>query len=187
MALSDKERLTTFALGALLGCFVVAGLISRRNAVKSERELLSKAPVPAGIQPLPGAVPEMFRRGKILHFREHAPRDRTWILQYYKNYSFVQIDETPSTQSSTGGVSTFRFLAADRLLVRLKPDVSIKDFQAKLTPLGLHTRENYKKKGILIVGLVEVGIGKLESTLEQVRALDAVISVEFDRIESGRR
>jgi hypothetical protein len=71
--------------------------------------------------------------------------------------------------------------------VRLKPDVSIKDFQAKLTPLSLHTREHYKKKGILIVGLVEVGIGKLESTLEQVRALDAVISVEFDRIESGRR
>lgn len=187
MAFSDKERLTTFALGALLGCFVVAGLISRRNAVKSERDLLSKAPVPAGIQPLPGAVPEMFRRGKILHFREQASRNRTWILQYDKNYSFVQIDETPSTQSGSGWFSTFRFLAADRLLVRLKPDVSIKDFHAKLIPLGLHTREHYKKKGILIVGLVEVGIGKLEAALEQVHALDAVISVEFDRIESGHR
>ena len=188
MPLSEKERLATFGLGALLGCLVVAGLIGRRNSAKSEAEIMSEAPVPQWAQPLPDSIPELLRHGKILHFKKGVPSGgRTWILQFDKNYPLVEISEVQPDADNFGSPPLFQFLAADRLVVQLNPRVRIKDLQAELTPLGLHTREHFKKKNLVIVGLIDVGIGKLAEAQEKVRALDSVISVNFDKIESGRR
>jgi hypothetical protein len=188
MPLSEKERLTTFGLGALLGCLLVAGLIGRRNSAKSEAEIMSEAPIPQWAQPLPDSIPELLRHGKILHFKKEVPvGGRTWILQYDKNYPLVEISEIQSDIDDFGSPTLFKFLAADRLVVQLNAGVRIKDLQTGLTPLGLHTREHFKKKGLVIVGLIDVGIGKLAEAREKVSALQQVMSVNFDPIESGHR
>ena len=186
MAVSDKERVWTFLIGAVMGCLVVGGLIQRRNSHREARENIADAPVPEWAHPLPGVVPEVLRKGKILHFQ--ALEDgRIWILQYEKNYPFVQVGETYAAQSSTGAVSTFQFLAADRMIVRLRPGVTVKEFQDVLIPMGLHTRENFKKKGLVIAGMPEVGIGKLEEALAKIRRLEMVETAEYDAIRSGGR
>ena len=188
MPLSEKERLATFGLGALLGCLVVAGLIGRRNSAKSEAEIMSEAPVPQWAQPLPASIPELLRHGKILHFKKGVPvGGRTWILQYDKNYPLVEIAEIQPDADNFGAPPLFQFLAADRLVVQLNPGVRIKNLQAELTPLGLHTREHFKKKDLVIVGLVDVGIGKLAEAREKVSSLEQVTLVDFDPIESGHR
>ena len=188
MPLSEQERLTTFGLGALIGCLVVAGLIGRRNSVQSETEIVSEAPIPQWAQPLPVSVPELLRNGKILHFKNGVPvGGRTWILKYDKNYPLVEITELQTDPDNSGSPVLFEFLAADRLVVKLNSGIRIKDLQSELIPLGLHTREHFKKKGLVIVGLIDVGIGKLSEAKEKVSFLEQVASVDFDPIESGRR
>ena len=46
MAVSDKERVSTFVIGALLGCIVVGGLIQRRNNHRDARQSIAEAVVP---------------------------------------------------------------------------------------------------------------------------------------------
>ena len=185
MAVSDKERVSTFVIGALLGCIVVGGLIQRRNNHRDARQSITEAVVPEGAQPIPQTVPGILRKGEILHFNDHD-LGRTWIVQYEKNYPFVQISETYSAISKTGGVSTFEFLAADRIIVKLVDGVNVKEFQSKLLSMGLHTRENFKKKGLVIAGLSELGVGKLDEAIAKIRSLEIVDSAEYDPIQGGR-
>ena len=185
MAVSDKERVSTFVIGALLGCIVVGGLIQRRNNHRDARQSIAEAVVPEGAQPIPQTVPGILRKGEILHFKDHD-LGRTWIVQYEKNYPFVQISETYSAISKTGGVSTFQFLAADRIIVKLVEGVTVKEFQSKLLSMGMHTRENFKKKGLVIAGLSELGVGKLDEAITKIRSLEIVDSAEYDPIQGGR-
>ena len=141
--------------------------------------------MPEGAQPIPETVPGILRKGEILHFKDHD-LGRTWIVQYEKNYPFVQISETYSAISKTGGVSTFEFLAADRIIVKLVEGVTVKEFQSKLLSMGMHTRENFKKKGLVIAGLSELGVGKLDEAIAKIRSLEIVDSAEYDPIQGGR-
>ena len=182
MAVSDKERVST-VIGALLGCIVVGGLIQRRNNHRDARQSIAEAVVPEGAAYSTNRSRD-FTQGEILHFKDHD-LGRTWIVQYEKNYPFVQISETYSAISKTGGVSTFEFLAADRIIVKLAEGVTVKEFQSKLLSMGMHTGENFKKKGLVIAGLSELGVGKLDEAIAKIRSLEIVDSAEYDPIQGG--
>ncbi len=192
MRLSDNERLVTFGIGALMGCLLVGALLSRRNAAKAEKDEQASAPIPSWAQPLPKNVDDKLQQGRILHFKETEadagkPHSRSWILQFSSDYAFVLIEEVQHSAAGVGDEPVLQYLAADRLVVRLKEGIQIEEFRVRLHVHQLHTREHFRKKGIVIVGLGEIGIGKLEEAMALVREMEIVDSVEYDPIVFPKR
>ena len=179
MVLTDKERVSTFLIGILLGCLIVAGLLDRRNKRKAAHEEITNAPVPEWAQPLPENLPAALQRGKIKEFQEtQDPPSRTWIVEYESNYPFVLIQEDASTTPPT-----HKFTAADRLVTTPKEGATYKDYQEQLIKLELQPREHFKKKGIIIVGILDPNIEKLPATLETLRKHPLIKSADYDHIE----
>jgi hypothetical protein len=179
MILSDKERVTTFLIGILFGCLIVAGLLERRNQRKASHEEISNAPVPEWAQPLPEGLPIALRRGRIKEFKENeGTKARSWLVEYEDNYPFVLIEEDPANDPTT-----LKYTAADRIITTPKPSTTYKDYQDQLIQLQLQPREHFKKKGIIIVGILDPTIDKLPATLETLQKHPLIQSASLDHIE----
>lgn len=184
MFLSDKERISTFLIGSLIGCLIVAGLLQRRSHRLNEHDKIRNASVPEWAEPLPEAptIPVALQFGKILEFdKSEEGTSRSWILQYEKNYPFVLIKEDASSHPPT-----YVFYAADIIKTSPKPGVTYKDYQEKLAEINLFPRGNYLRKfNVINVGILqeEPSISSLYATLDILRKHPIIQSAELETIE----
>jgi hypothetical protein len=183
MFLSDKERISTFLIGIVLGCLIVAGLLQRRNDRLNEHDSIRNAPVPEWAEPLPEppTVPDALQFGKILEFQKGEDgKSRSWILQYEKNYPFVLIKE-----DSSNNPPSYKFIAADTIKTTPKPGVRYQEYRDQLKDLNLFPREHFKKQNVIIVGIHQEkpSIESLYKSLESLQSHPIIQSAELDFIE----
>lgn len=181
MVLTDKERVTTFLIGIVLGCLVVAGLLQRRNHRQSQHEQIYNAPVPEWAEALPKAVPEILHRGKILQFeKKEGPITRSWILEYERNYPFVLIQENTNQSPPK-----YQYIAADSIHTTPKSGATYKDYREQLKDLKLFPREHHKKQNVIIVGIHQEKptIEGLQTALKNLQSHPLIESAKLDIIE----
>ncbi len=181
MVLTDKERVTTFLIGIVLGCLVVAGLLQRRNHRQSQHEQIYNAPIPEWAEALPEAVPEILHRGKILQFeKKEGLLSRSWILEYERNYPFVLIQE-----DSTSSPPEYKYIAADCIHTTPKPHATYKEYREQLKELKLFPREHFKKQNVILVGIHQEKptIEGLHTALEKLKVHPLIDSAKLDIIE----
>ena len=182
MFLSDKERTSTFLIGILLGCLIVAGLLQRRSHRLDEHNSIRHAPVPEWAEPLPEApaIPDSLQLGKIVAFQKGDKNpSRSWILQYEKNYPFVLIEEDASSTPMT-----YRFIAADSIRTTPRSGVSYRDYREKLPEVNLFPREHFKRHNVISVGIHQEkpSIENLYKALETLKGHPLIETAEFDFI-----
>ena len=181
MVLTDKERVTTFLIGIVLGCLVVAGLLQRRNHRQSQHEQIYNAPIPEWAEALPEAVPEILHRGKILQFeKKEGLLSRSWILEYERNYPFVLIQE-----DSTSSPPEYKYIAADCIHTTPKAGATYKEYREQLKELKLFPREHFKKQNVILVGIHQEKptIEGLHTALEKLKVHPLIDSAKLDIIE----
>lgn len=170
--MKTKERIFVYLIGFGVGLLIVSMLLSRRANKVAEREdpwlEHNRSVISAGeAEPLPIALPEPLQAGSILNFgylpkASDTPSERVWLLNFQESYPYVRVVE------SLEGGDLF-YMAADQILVHLRPEVDVTELKPMLDALGLRLRMFNRKEQIAVVGVLSTDIDAVPATLDALK------------------
>ena len=175
--MTNRDRIVVFTIGFVLGMLLVSFIFQRR-AQKEATGLdpwaeHNAATIEAGAEPLPDAVPEMIRYGKIIDFG-YLPnavdaRQKVWHLSFKKKYPFVRVTENLQT-------GRFEYMAADQILLKLADEVDVTKLKPMLDALNLRLRMFNRKERIAVIGVLTTEIDAVPKTIEAVESYAELFS-----------
>ena len=183
--MTNRDRIVVFAAGFVLGMLLVSFILQRRAqkdaTVSDPWAEHNAAAIEAGAEPLPDAVPEIIRSGKIIDFgylpNEVDARQKIWHLSFKKKYPFVRVTENLQT-------GRFEYMAADQILLKLADGVDVTKLKPMLNALNLRLRMFNRKERIAVIGVLNTEIDAVPMTIEAVESYAELFStVEPDFLE----
>jgi hypothetical protein len=171
------DRIFVYMAGFALGVLLVSVIMTRR-AAKEEAAVdpwvtHNRAAIEAGAAPLPEAVHESMRVGKILDFgylpNEALPLEKVWHLNFDESYPYVRVVET----IATGELS---YMAADQVLIELDEHIDVTALKPMLDELGLRLRMFNRKDLIAVVGVLHTEIDAIPVTIAALQPFSHLYS-----------
>jgi hypothetical protein len=188
-AMKTKERIFIYVIGVAIGMVLVSVLISRRSEKAKQAVdpwvLHNRDVIDAGAaEPLPSKLPDVLQAGMILDFGylpsgSEVPQARVWLMNFKDSYPYVRVVE----QLSDGAIE---YMAADQILIVLKPGIDVTELKPILDTLGLRVRMFNRKEHILVVGVISTEIDAVDQTIELLRPWSekySSISPDFIRLQ----
>jgi hypothetical protein len=182
--MSSKERIFVYIIGFGIGLLLVSFIMSRR-AAKEEQAVdpwvtHNQVAVEEGAEPLPTTLPDALQKGRILTFgylpNATEPAERVWLLNFDESYPYVRIVE----QVVDGSL---QYMAADQILINLRPEIDVTEMQPMLDQLGLRVRMFNRKEHLLVVGVLSTQIDAVPATIAALQPwADRFVSAEPDFI-----
>jgi hypothetical protein len=183
--MTNRDRIIVFAIGFVLGMLLVSFILQRR----AQKEVTSADPwaehsaeaIEAGAEPLPDAVPEIIRSGRIIDFGylpdEANARQKVWHLSFRKKYPFVRVTENLET-------GILQYMAADQILLELADKVDVTKLKPMLDALNLRLRMFNRKEQVAVIGVLNTEIDAVPKTIQAVQPYAELFStVRPDFIE----
>lgn len=187
--MKTKERIVIYCIGVLIGLLIVSILLSRRAEKAAQAEdpwvTHNHDVIEAGAaEPLPVTLPDVLQAGSILDFgylpkNVDSPKERVWLLNFEDSYPYVRIVE----QVADGSI---QYMAADQILIELKPGIDVTEMKPVLDSLDLRVRMFNRKEHVLVVGVINTQIDAVDATIELLRPWSdkfASISPDFIRLQ----
>lgn len=188
--MKQTQRLKIFGIGFILGCVVVSFIISAKNAKKRQMEKLLEEPQNQTIsgdfaEPIPDGVPAAIKAGRIAEFKHWGKnseqstnkRNRSWLLKFNHNYTWVQMDEIVDQDKVE-----YIYQAADQVQVKLNSGIKRSTFIESLDNEKYHYREFHKKPEIHIIGINSVTIDSVSSAISDLASNPLIIDTKPDLI-----
>lgn len=187
--MKTKERIFIYFIGVLIGLLIVSILLSRRADKASQsvdpwiahnRDIIDTG----AAEPLPDALPSVLQSGMILDFGylpkdAESPKERVWLMNFEESYPYVRVVEQIAD-------SSIQYMAADQILIELKPGIDVTEMKPVLDSLGLRVRMFNRKEQLLVVGVVSTALDAVDQTIELLRPWSAKytsISPDFIRLQ----
>ena len=187
--MNNRDRVIVFAVGFVLGMLLVSFILQRRaqNEATGEDPWAehNEAAIKAGAEPLPDAVPEIIRSGRIIDFgylpNKADARQRVWQLNFKKSYPYVRVTEDLQSR-------TLQYMAADQILLELADGVDVTELKPMLDALNLRLRMFNRKERIAVIGVLNTELDAVPKTIEAVQPYAELFSkVRPDFIEFNER
>lgn len=168
--MNNRDRVIVFAVGFVLGMLLVSFILQRRALKNAAGEdpwaAHNAAAIEAGAEPLPDAVPEVIRSGKIIDFGylpgKADAAQKVWHLNFERKYPFVRVTEDLQT-------GALEYMAADQIKLELADGIDVTELKPMLEALNLRLRMFNRKEQIAVIGVLNTKIDAVPVTIEAVR------------------
>jgi hypothetical protein len=180
--MKNLQRFMVYLIGFILGSFMVSMIlshrVSKREATIDPWVIHNMEAVECGAEPLPDYMPASIRKGLIIGFgylpNEEKAEERVWLLNFDNTYPHIRVVETIATGESS-------FMAADQISIYLSEGVDVTELKPMLDELGLRLRMFNRKEGLAVIGVLNIQIDAVPSTIEALQPWsDLFESVEAD-------
>ena len=182
--MNNRTRVMVFGVGFLLGMLLVSVILKRRSFNESVAEdpwvEHNVAAIEAGAEPLPEAVPQALKVGKIIDFGYLPDRvnvqEKVWHLSFDKSYPYVRLTEDIETEA-------LEYMAADQILLKLADGVDVTALRPLLDKHELRLRMFNRKENIAVIGVLDTSIDAVPRTIQAMQEYsDLFFVVEPDYI-----
>jgi hypothetical protein len=183
--MKQSDRLKTFGIGFVIGCVIVSFIITGRNEKKKSMKqdlLVPQHETMDGIpsDPIPENAPNAIREGRIQEFKKFEDENgqkRVWLLNFKNNYSLVQLEEEQKDETLK-----YSYLAADQILVTVKPGTYKSAVQEFLKESPWHFRDYHKQPDLYVIGINQPTIDSVYRAIEEISKFDLITEAKPDYI-----